>query len=165
MTGVAIPGVLLRFLERASIAYAGTRDRALVPHLHWVCGWAAEADPGHLGFFVAEPFRERLLHEVAECQRLALTIENIGPHETYQFKGDFAGSRAPSPTDRAAFESCRERFVRAVREIETRFDFSPELLRRYLGEPALAVVLQVQEIFLQTPGPGAGRRLVPPEAR
>jgi hypothetical protein len=160
---VAIPGMLRHFLERASIAYAGTRDEGLVPRLHWLCGWAAEPEPGHLALLVAEPFPARLLHDVTACPRLAVTIEHIGPHETYQFKGDFAGSREPGPADRAAAERCRERFARAVRELETRFDFSVETLKRYASEPSLVAVLRVQEIFLQTPGPGAGRRLVPPE--
>jgi hypothetical protein len=163
--GVPIPGVLLRFLDRASIAYAATQDGSGIPHLQWVCGWAAEPDPAHLAFFLAEPFPARLQRDVAACPRIALTIENIGPHETYQFKGDYAGSRPPGPAERVAFEGCRTRFVRAVREIETRFDFSEEPLARSMGEPASVVVLRVDEIFLQTPGPGAGRRLVPPEAR
>lgn len=163
LADVAIPGVILRFLDRASLAYAGTRDAAMVPHFHWVCGWAAENDSRHLAFFVTAPFPARLLRDVAECPRVALTVENIGPHETYQFKGTFAGSRAPGPGDRAAFERCCGRFVNAVLEIETRFRFSAETLRRHLGEPALVVLLEVQEVFLQTPGPGAGRRLVPPE--
>jgi hypothetical protein len=162
---VAIPGVLLKFLERASIAYAGTRDRQLTPQVHWVCGWTTESDPTSLSFFVAAPFEARLLRDVAECPRIALTVESIGPHETYQFKGDFAQRRPPSPADLSAFEGCRQRFVRDVQAIEKRFHFPAEVLQRYLGTPALTVTLQVREIFLQTPGPGAGRRLVPPEAR
>jgi hypothetical protein len=155
--------MILRFLERASIGYAGTRDRGLVPHFHSVCGWAAEREASRLSFQVARPFEARLLQNVAECPRIALTVEWIGPHETYQFKGDFAGTRSPGPADRAAFESGRARFVRDVQEIEKRHKFTAEELMRYLGEPALVVTLEVQEIFLQTPGPGAGRRLVPPE--
>jgi hypothetical protein len=163
--GIAIPGVLLRFLERASIAYAGTRDRGLVPHFHWVAGWRTERDPGRLSFFVAPPFEARLLQDVTQCPRIALTIESIGPHETYQFKGSFAGSRKPASADHAAFEQCRGRFVRDVTAIEKRFNFTARTLERYVGDAALVVTLEVQEIFLQTPGPGAGRRLVPPEAR
>lgn len=165
MEGITIPGVLLRFLERASIAHAGTRDRQLVPHFHWVSGWRADAEAGGLSFFVASPFGARLLQDVAECPRIALTVECIGPHETYQFKGSFAGSRDPDAVDRAAFEQCRARFVRDVTAIEKRFDFPARTLERYVGDAALVVLLEVQEIFLQTPGPGAGRRLVPPEAR
>lgn len=162
---VTIPGVLLRFLERASIGYAGTRNRDLVPHFHWVCGWAVEPDQATMAFFVSEPFRARLLQDAAECPRVALTIEHIGPHETYQFKGDFAGTRPVGPAESAVFEACRERAIHDIRAIETRFDFPREVLARYYGEPALVVVLRVREIFLQTPGPGAGRRLVPPEER
>lgn len=161
---VTIPGVLLRFLQRASIGYAGSRNRDLVPQFHWVCGWSAEPDRSSLAFFVSEPFAARLARDTAECPQLALTIEHVGPHETYQFKGAFAGTRALGPAERAAFEACRERCVRDIRAIETRFDFPRETLVRYQGEPALVVLLRVREIFLQTPGPGAGRRLVPPEA-
>jgi hypothetical protein len=105
------------------------------------------------------------LHDVAEYPRLALTIEHIGPHETYQFKGAFAGSRPVGPAERAASERCRERFVRDVLAIDTRWNFTPAGLARYHGGPALAVLLQVEEIYLQTPGPGAGRRIVPAEPR
>jgi hypothetical protein len=163
--GVAIPGMLARFLERASIAYAGTRDAGLVPHFHWACGWSAEADPTRLSFYVTRPFEARLLHDVEACPRIALTIEAIGPHETYQFKGQFAGSRQPQAGDHVALKRLRERFIRDVKAIEKRFNFTAETLGIYLGEPALVVTLTVQEIFLQTPGPGAGRRLVPPEQR
>jgi hypothetical protein len=162
---VAIPGVLLKFLERASIGYAATRDRSLVPHFHWVCGWTVEPDPSTLSFHVSSPFPERLLQDVAECPRIALTIEAIGPHETYQFKGEFAATREPGPGDLASFERGRERFVTDVLAIEQRFDFAPDTLERYLGAPALVVTMAVQEIFLQTPGPGAGRRMVPAESR
>jgi hypothetical protein len=161
---VTIPGVLRRFLERASIAYAGSRSRELVPHFHWVCGWLVEPDQTSIAFLVSEPFGERLLQDTAECPRLALTVEHIGPHETYQFKGAFAGTRPPGEAERAAFEACRERAIRDITAIETRFDFPRETLARYYGEPALVVLLRVEEVFLQTPGPGAGRRLVPPEA-
>ena len=155
--GIAIPGMILGFLERASIAYAATRDARRVPHLHWVCGWRG---PGRTraccAFLVRSPSRPRLLQDVRECPRIALTVEHIGPHETYQFKGDFAGSREPAPRSGRPSSGCRARFVRDVQAIETRFDFSAETLERYLGEPALAVLLRVHEIFRQTPGPGAG---------
>jgi hypothetical protein len=114
---------------------------------------------------VSAPFAARLLQDVGACPRVALTIEHIGPHETYQFKGDFAGSWPVGDAERAAPLACRERFVRDVQAIDTRWNFSTETLARYYGAPALVAVLRVQEIFLQTPGPGAGRRLVPPELR
>ena len=35
-------------------------------------------------------------------------------HECYQFKGTFVGSRPPNETDLAAFQECRERFVKLI---------------------------------------------------
>jgi hypothetical protein len=161
--GVAIPGVILRFLESASIAYAATRDAGRVPSIHWVCGWLCPADPRLLAFLVSEPFTASFLANVKQCPRIALTVEQIGSHETYQFKGEFAGAAPVGPPERVAFEGCRARFVRDVRALDMRHEFSPETLERYMGEPSLAVSLRVHEIFRQTPGPGAGARLVPSE--
>jgi hypothetical protein len=160
---VTIPGVLLKFLDRASLAFAGTRNRERVPHFQWVAGWAVEPDRTGIAFFVDQLFGARLLQDVAECPRLALTIEHIGPHETYQFKGEFAGSRPMGPPEQAASDRCRERFVRDVQAIDTRWGFTREMLERYHGRPSLAIVLRVDAVYLQTPGPGAGRRLVPAE--
>jgi hypothetical protein len=39
------------------------------------------------------------------------------------------------------------------------------LLRAFIPRPALAVEFEVREVFVQTPGPGAGARLVPPPER
>jgi hypothetical protein len=50
--------------------------------------------------------------------------------------------------------------VKSVRPI---FSDAPEaLLNALIRAPALAVEFEVREIFMQTPGPGAGARLVPP---
>ena len=37
-----------------------------------------------------------------------------------------------------------------------------EPLKASIPQPSLAVEFEVDEVFLQTPGPGAGTRLVPP---
>ena len=37
-------------------------------------------------------------------------------------------------------------------------------LRAFVQSPVLAVDVEVREIYVQTPGPGAGARLVPGEA-
>lgn len=37
--------------------------------------------------------------------------------------------------------------------------------RAYTIKPGIVINFIVKEIFLQTPGPGAGRRLVPPEEK
>jgi hypothetical protein len=158
---VAIPGVILTFLERASFALAGTRTADLVPHFHRVTGWRVGPDRRTMTVLVSEGFTEHLLDSLEDNGEIALAIEEIGPHETYQFKGRFLDSRPPDDEeDRHAFERNRERYVRVVHSM---YGFPEEAVRAYFRRPAVAVRFEVREIFLQTPGPGAGRRLVPPE--
>ncbi len=163
-TGLQIPGILVEFLERrGSVACASTRDRNLVPHIHWISGWELSPDRREISCLVARGFAADLLESVEENRQLALTVEWIGPHETYQFKGDYAGWRAVEPGDRAVFERCRDAFARTASKFHGR-PSEEELLRAYIPEPELVVRLRVREIFQQTPGPGAGRRLAPAEA-
>jgi hypothetical protein len=41
-------------------------------------------------------------------------------------------------------------------------DAPEEILSAFVSPPTLAVEFEVLEIYLQTPGPGAGTRLIPP---
>jgi len=158
-----IPGVLVDFLARASVAVASTRDHALVPHLHWVSGWWVEEDGETVVCLVSASFTDHLLDSLEANRQFAVMAEWIGPHECYQYKGSYLDSRPATASDRLVYETCRERFVAAVRaHLGDRF--SERALRHHIREPAIAVRFKVDEVFLQTPGPGAGRRLFPRES-
>jgi hypothetical protein len=159
---VKIPGVLLQFLQRASVAFGCTRSRDRVPQIHWVSGWSVDLDGSTLHCFIPGQFMVGLGEALKDNGRFALTLERIGPHETYQFKGIADSLRPVSPADRAAVALCRARFVRDVLAVLPRFQDPAFDLPGYSPEPEVAVSLRVREIFLQTPGPGAGMRLVPP---
>lgn len=163
---VAIPGMIVEFLERrASVGVAGTRDRRLRPRVHSLSGWiVADAAMGELVCLVSRGFTDGLLSSLEENGEFAAAIEYIGTHETYQFKGSFAGWRPAGDADRDAWERSRGRFAADVKKIDPRLGVSDDWLKDYIAPPEMAVRLRVREIFTQTPGPGAGRRLVPPEA-
>jgi len=157
-----IPGVMVDFLARASVAVASTRDEMLKPRIHFLSGWAVDDDRTSVVCLVPAPFAAGLDESVARRGDFAMTAEVIGPHECYQFKGRVIDSRPPVDSDRTVTEACRRRFVEAVgRHMHGRF--SDDSLRARVREPALAVRFEVHEIFVQTPGPSAGRRVFPPE--
>ncbi len=163
---VVIPGVIVRFLEeRSTVGVASTRDDALRPRVLFLSGWAVAEGGRELVCLVGRGFTEGLAERLRACPLLAVTIEQIGPHETYQFKGAVAGSRPVGPADRETWERIRRRFAEAVQRVDPHFGLSDEQLRAYIPPPEAALRLSVGEIYLQTPGPGAGRRLVPPEGR
>ena len=156
-----IPGKILRFLEEyAIVAFAGTRDRHLVPYGHRVSGWRVAQDRRTMTALIPAQFTPGLVDSLEDNGEFALTVEEFPSHETYQFKGRYLRHR---PLDREDFEvvdTIRKRFVKSVRPL---YPEAPERIwPAFIMKPSLAVEFEVLEIYLQTPGPGAGTRLVPP---
>jgi hypothetical protein len=164
-TAPAIPGMIREFLvERSSVGMACSRGGDLRPRLRWLSGWNPSDDGRGLVCLVSRGFTAGLEDDLRDNGEFAATIEQIGPHETYQFKGRAVAIEPAGPRDVDLWEKLRTRFAETVRHIDPRPELNPELLRRYIPPPELVVRLRIREIFLQTPGPGAGRRLVPPES-
>jgi len=158
-----IPGKILRFLEeRANVAHGGTRDSGLVPRGHRVCGWRVADDHRTLTALVPQQFVPHLLESLQAHHRFAVTIEDFPAHENYQFKCRYLRHRAVEPEDLQVVDRIRERFVRNIGSMF--FGVNQAMLRAFILPPALAVECEVLEIYLQTPGPGAGARLLPAEA-
>ena len=154
-----IPGKIVSFVEqRANVASCGTRDRDLVPHGHRVTGWRVGPERETLECFVPQEFTEDLIESLESNARIAVTIEEFPSHETYQFKGSYLAHRPPAAADLAIHEQCRERFVRSVRTV---LNLPDDVLRAFILKPHIVVSFKVEEIYLQTPGPGAGSRMVP----
>jgi hypothetical protein len=109
---------------------------------------------------IAEKFTSELSESLEDNRQFALTVCEVPSHETYQFKGVWAGSRPVNPADLAVYERYRGRFAERVSQM---LGFPEERARAYVPQPSMALSFKVREIFLQTPGPDAGRRLVPPE--
>jgi len=156
-----IPEKIVRFLEqRANIAFAGTRNRDLVPFGHRVSGWSVGADGRTLTAFTPEPFTAGLVESLQENGEFALTVEDFPAHETYQFKGRYVRHRPVQREDIDIVDRIRERFMKNMRTV---FPAAAEdIVAAFISKPGLAVEFEVSEIFVQTPGPGAGARIVPP---
>ena len=159
-----IPGKIVRFLEQhANLAFAGTRNRDRVPYGHRVSGWHVSGDARTLTALVSEHFTARLVESLEDNGEIALTVEEFPSHETYQFKGRYRRHRQLQDEDYAIVGRIRDRFVKSVRPLFT--DTPEHLLQAVTLKPSLAVEFEVREVFVQTPGPGAGTRLVPPPER
>jgi hypothetical protein len=155
-----IPNRIVRFLEHdANLAFAGTRDRHLIPRGHRVSAWQVGKNRRTLTAFVAEIFTDGLLEALEDNGQLALTVEEFPSHETYQFKGKFLGHRPTADDDLAIVDRVRARFVKRMKSLNS--DVPPGVLSDYILKPALAVEFEVHDIFVQTPGPGAGKRIEP----
>jgi hypothetical protein len=158
---IVIPGKLVRFLEHyANVAFAGIRDGDLVPFGHRVSGWQVGADQRTITILFPDESVERLLESLQHNGQMAVTVEEFPSHETYQFKGRYLRHRGIQDGDAEIAERVRRRFVKSLKP---NYPHAPEdVLRAFVSQPSLAVEFEVLEIYLQTPGPGAGTRLIPP---
>jgi hypothetical protein len=157
-----IPGKILRFLdERASTGFAGTRDAALIPRGHRVSAWQVDADGRTLTVFIPASSAPQLIEHLQDNGRIACTFEEVGTHETYQIKGRYLSHRPVRPADVDYANRIRERFAKSLRSFHPD-ELAATMLAASVSPPVLAVEIEVQEVFLQTPGPGAGARIVPP---
>lgn len=155
-----IPGKLVRFLEEhANVAMAGTRNRDLVPYGHRVSGWRIGADGRTVTALISELFTARLVESLEDNGELALTVEEYPSHETYQLKGRYLRHRPLEPEDLDVAERIRGRFAKSLRRLYP--EVPDHMLKAFTQTPCLAVEFEVREIYVQTPGPGAGARLVP----
>jgi len=158
-----IPGKILTFLEdKGTVAVSGTRDANLVPQIQYVSGWEVESDQRIIRCSMHEAYTDNLFSSLEDNGQFSMTVEQIGTHETYQFKGDYVGSTQPTDADLAAHQRIKNRFAKAVNQV---FGLPENICLAYIPLPSLIIRFTVREIFLQTPGPGAGRRLFPPEEK
>jgi hypothetical protein len=157
-----IPGKIIRFLEeRANIALAGTRNADLAPRGHRVSGWHVAPGGGTLAVYISETTATELLDSLLENGRIAVTFEEVGTHETYQLKGRYSSHRPVQPPEIDTATRARERLKKSLRNLHHN-DALAEAVGRSIGPPSLVIEIEVNEVFLQTPGPGAGQRLAPP---
>jgi hypothetical protein len=158
-----IPGKIVRFLEQhGNMGFAGTRDRDLVPFGCRVSAWNVHPDGHTMTLFIPEPLVDRVIALLEENGQLALTVEERPTHETYQLKGKYVSHRAVEANDLLLVARFRERLLRSIRS-----EIPPGVPEAFVGafsvpDPAVAVDVDIREVYLQTPGPGAGGRLYPP---
>jgi hypothetical protein len=159
-----IPGKIVRFLEQqASIAFAGTRDGQLVPYGHRVCGWRIGEGGRTLTAFIGESSAAPFIKAMLDNGQIAITFEEVGTLETYQLKGRYLSHKPAEPADREFSSRAVDRFVKGLQLLYMN-DQIADLFRASIPAPSIAVEIEVHEVFLQTPGPGAGARISPPEA-
>jgi hypothetical protein len=157
-----IPVKIIRFLEeRASLGVAATRDGNLVPRGHRVSGWQIDTAGRTLTAFISPSSATRFVEAALDNGRIAVTLEEIGTHETYQIKGQYLSHRPVRSAEIDIASRARERFAKQVRSLYPD-DRIAAALRASIPTPSLAVEIEVQEVFIQTPGPDAGGRIAPP---
>jgi hypothetical protein len=108
------------------------------------------------------PFSEpRFLESLRENGAIALTIGEMTTHETYQIKGRYLSHRPVQAVEAELADRVRDRLAKTLQALYHDERIDP-FVRASIPTPTLAVAVEVTEVFVQTPGPGAGERIAPP---
>jgi hypothetical protein len=146
---------LASFLESGVTMLVGTRDADLRPEATRGFGARVERGREELTVFVAAATAERTLANARENGRVAVCFTRIVDHRSIQLKGRVLEGRDARADERPLVDRYGQLLVQIFGEIGV----PPRLILRVNRWPAHALRLRVQDVFVQTPGPGAGTPL------
>lgn len=145
---------LASFLRLGVAAVVGTSGADGWAECVRAWGVIPQPDERTLTVFVPEAHASRTLANLETNRRVAVTCSLPTTYEAYQMKGELLGTRHGREADRPIVEMYREAFLSETAAI----GFTEELRNAHYW-PVVALVVGVEQVFLQTPGPGAGELL------
>jgi len=139
----------VEFVESGVSILVGTRDEALRPEAGRGCGAA------RILVLVPELTSARTCENAAATGRVAVTFSRPFDHRALQAKGSVIDVRAARDADRAVVD----RYVASYVDQLYLVGIPRAVSRKLRCWPAMVIELEVEALFVQTPGIGAGRRL------
>ena len=150
-----ISNELADFLDGGlSMLVASADDRAR-PECARAAGLRLDRSRDRLTLFLPTMGAERTLANLAGNGRIAVTFSRMHDHRTYQLKGRVRGITDTSVDDQAQQQRWLAAFIEQLAIVGT----SRSTARRWRITPSVAVEIDVEELYEQTPGPGAGRKV------
>jgi hypothetical protein len=137
------------------ISFVGTRNRQLRPSVSSTSAVRPDAAADTISFILPDGEGARIKSDIADNGLIALTVIDPMSHETYQFKGRHLSSRPGNEHDRALVDIQMAKVVARLNEA----NYPGEKFGRYVFWPGTVITFRVEDIFIQTPGPSAGKRI------
>lgn len=135
----------------------GSRNAKLLPCGALAFGATVDAENEVVTVFVPNDMVAETLENMEDNGQVALAIGHGDLHESYQIKGKYVGSRPSTPHETAIQDIHKTKLVPHLRaEIG---DMADKYWGKFDYHPSTAISFRVTEIFDQTPGPNAGRKI------
>lgn len=146
---------LAAFLESGLSINLATRDDDLQPD--GAPAWAATVheDRSYMTVFVLETSARAMMKNLKRHPEIAVVFDQPSTHRACQVKGQLTASRKARATERDEVMRQKECFLVDLEHIGI-----PRAMTTQLVDwPCMALELRVEQVFEQTPGPGAGAPL------
>jgi hypothetical protein len=132
-----------------------TRDEQLRPEIARAFGIQLDREAARIEVCVRGEDDCRTLTNLRSNGRLAMNVTQPTTYLSLQFKGHATVLGPPTPEQLARAEAHLARFAAEAAQVGVPVPLAP----RWMGELVAAIALDVEQVFDQTPGAGAGRRL------
>ena len=153
-----IPDRVVEILSGPSYVQIGTRDENLRPTHTVAVGAIVHDDRRTVTVLVPTARAVRILPHLESNGRVALGISQAS-HEAYQLKGTYLATRPSNADDLARQEAYRKALLADALRVGYPEEIARPLTQGFAYSPSVAISFKAEEVFLQTPGPGAGNRL------
>ena len=146
---------LVEFFESGVSVLVATRDAQLRPVCARAMGASVRRDGRVVTIFIPNPVASRTVENVRDNGAIAVTFVRPLTHEGVQIKGTCTSIRESDEDARELQERYRAAYAEQLRAV----GIPRQVTSRLVCWPSVAIDLEVRDVFVQTPGPGAGRRL------
>lgn len=153
-----IPERVVEFFHGPVFPQLGTRDAAFRPAHVIAVGVRVHDDRQTVTVLVPTARADRPLRDLADNGRVAFTCGHLN-HEAYQLKGTYLSSRPANAEEHARQETWRTALLASALEAGYPEAIARPLTQGFALAPATAIAFRAEEVYQQTPGPDAGRRL------
>jgi hypothetical protein len=150
-----IPTSIVELLRTGVSVVVGTRDAALIPECTRAWGIRVAADRRSVTIFVTEAISQRTLQNLRDNGLAAISCTRPTDHVACQLKGRLRAIRPADARDQADSRTWHREFVQELLAIGV----PKEVGEGLITTPAVAVDIEVTDVFHQTPGPGTGEKL------
>ena len=158
---VSISDELKAFLEGPVSVLVGTRDSRLVPEITRAWGPRISEDRQHISLCVPLATSHKTLDNIESNGLIAVAFCLPTNYRTIQLKGRRAMAAEPDSADLAAVERHRDAFAAVNAPLGQPREVVEAFWRAEIETSAtlVKIVFVPGQVFDQTPGHGAGRRL------
>ncbi|MDP9151047.1 MAG: pyridoxamine 5'-phosphate oxidase family protein [Myxococcota bacterium] len=154
-SGRVLSADLVEFFESGVSILVATRDARLHPACGRAMGAQVQSAARVVTVFIPEVTSSHTVANLRDNRRIAVTFARPLTHYAIQIKGTCQAIRASGEAERAVQMRYRAAYTEQLHAV----GMPRPATARLVWWPSLALDVLVQDLFVQTPGPTAGRRL------
>lgn len=146
---------IAEFVASGVDVVVATRDENLMPESMMAIGAKPHPDLRNFTVYLPEALADATVRNLLRNGGVAITLVRPRDHKALQIKGKFVTLRRSTEADREIQALGRAGLIEQFASI----GIPRPVTRRLVWWPSLAIEMCVSQVYLQTPGPGAGEPL------